>query len=187
MLEENGRAAIVLPDNVLFEGGAGETIRKKLLEETNLHTILRLPTGIFYANGVKSNVLFLEKKKNDKKPSTREIWFYDYRTNIHHTLKKQVLKYEHLIPFVECYLSKDKDKTIETWSKDNPNGRFRKYTYNEIMLREKINFDIFWLKDDNYIDLDSLPEPEILAQEIIDSLESTLHSFKEVVKSLSKA
>lgn len=83
-----------MPDNVLFEGGAGEIIRKKLLEETNLHIILRLPTGIFYANGVKSNVLFLEKKKSNKKPLTKEVWFYDYRTNIHHTLKKQVLKYE---------------------------------------------------------------------------------------------
>ena len=97
---------------------------------------------------------------------------------------------QHLIPFVECYLSKDKDKTKETWSKDNPNGRFRKYSYNEIIIRDKTNFDIFWLKDDNYIDLDSLPESEILTQEIIDSLESALesalNSFREVVKSLNK-
>lgn len=185
MLEERGRAAIVLPDNVLFEGGAGEIIRKKLLEETNLHTILRLPTGIFYANGVKSNVLFLEKKKKGKKPLTKDIWFYDYRTNIHHTLKKQVLKYENLIQFVECYLAKDRDKTGEAWGTDNPNGRFRKYSYDEIIVRDKTNFDVFWLRDDNYIDFDSLPEPEILAQEIIDSLESALNSFKEVVKSLN--
>lgn len=182
ILQDKGKAAIVLPDNVLFEGGAGETIRKKLLEETNLHTILRLPTGIFYANGVKCNVLFLEKKKS----KNRAIWFYDYRTNVHHTLKKQVLKYEHLIPFVECYHAEDKEKTNETWSEENPKGRFRKYTYDEILASEKSNFDIFWLKDDSYIDLDSLPEPEILAQEIIDSLESALHSFREVVKSLSK-
>lgn len=186
MLEENGRAAIVLPDNVLFEGGAGEVIRKKLLEETNLHTILRLPTGIFYANGVKSNVLFLEKKKANGKPLTKEIWFYDYRTNVHHTLKKQVLKYEHLIPFVECYHAKDRKNTEQTWSIENPKGRFRKYSYDEVLSRGKTNFDIFWLKDDNYIDLDNLPEPEILAQEIIDSLESTLSSFREVVKSLYK-
>ncbi|WP_423740266.1 N-6 DNA methylase [Flavobacterium columnare] len=182
ILQEEGRAAIVLPDNVLFEGGAGEIIRKELLEKTDLHTILRLPTGIFYANGVKCNVLFLEKKKS----KNREIWFFDYRTNVHHTLKKQVLKYENLIPFVECYQSKDKEKTNETWSEENPKGRFRKYTYDEILARDKTNFDIFWLKDENYIDLDSLPEPEILAQEIIDGLESALNSFREVVKSLAK-
>lgn len=182
ILQEEGRAAIVLPDNVLFEGGAGETIRKELLEKTDLHTILRLPTGIFYANGVKCNVLFLEKKKSKNKV----IWFFDYRTNVHHTLKKQVLKYENLIPFVECYQSEDKEKTNETWSEENPKGRFRKFTYDEILARDKTNFDIFWLKDENYIDLDSLPEPEILAQEIIDGLESALNSFREVVKSLAK-
>lgn len=182
ILQEKGRAAIVLPDNVLFEGGAGETIRKKLLEKTDLHTILRLPTGIFYANGVKCNVLFLEKKKS----KNRAIWFYDYRTNVHHTLKKQVLKYENLIPFVECYHAPDKEKTNETWSEENPKGRFRKYTYDEILARDKTNFDIFWLKDDSYIDLDSLPDSEILAQEILDGLDSALNSFREVVKSLSK-
>jgi len=186
MLEVGGRTAIVLPDNVLFEGGAGEVIRKKLLEETDLHTILRLPTGIFYANGVKCNVLFLEKKKTTKKHSTKEVWFFDYRTNIHHTLKKHPLQFEHLKPFVKCYHSKDRNKTDETWSEENPKGRFRKYSYSEIISRDKVNFDITWLKDDSLIDLDSLPEPEILAQEIIDSLESALNSFREVVKSLSK-
>lgn len=186
MLEENGRAAIVIPDNVLFEGGAGEIIRKKLLEETNLHTILRLPTGIFYANGVKVNVLFLEKKSVSQIPNTKEIWFYDYRTNIHHTLKKHPLQFEHLKNFVDCYKSKDKSQTSETWSEQNTNGRFRKYMYEELISRDKVNLDIAWLKDDNFIDLDSLPEPEILAQEIIDNLESALNSFREVVKSLSK-
>ncbi|MCB9207706.1 MAG: SAM-dependent DNA methyltransferase [Ignavibacteriales bacterium] len=186
MLEEKGKAAIVLPDNVLFEGGAGETIRKRLLEETNLHTILRLPTGIFYANGVKVNVLFLEKKKKSKVPNTKEIWFYDYRTNVHHTLKKYPLQYEHLVPFIKCFQADNKEKTFETWSEKNPKGRFRKYTYEELISRDKVNFDITWLKDDSFIDLDSLPEPEILAQEIIDSLESALNSFREVVKSLSK-
>jgi len=181
MLEEKGRAAIVLPDNVLFEGGAGEIIRKELLERTNLHTILRLPTGIFYANGVKVNVLFLE---NGKK--TKDIWFYDYRTNVHHTLKKHPLQYEHLKDFVDCYHAKDRNKTKETWSTENQKGRFRKYTLKEIKSRDKTNFDISWLRDDSYVDLDSLPEPEVLAQEIIDNLESALVSFKEVVKSLEK-
>lgn len=182
ILQDEGRTGIVLPDNVLFEGGAGETIRKELLEKTDLHTILRLPTGIFYANGVKCNVLFLEKKKS----TNRAIWFYDYRTNVHHTLKKQVLKYENLIPFVDCYHSPDREKSSETWSAENPQGRFRKYTYDEILARDKTNFDISWLKDDSYIDLDSLPASEILAQEILDGLDSALNSFREVVKSLSK-
>ncbi len=186
MLEDNGRAAVVVPDNVLFEGGAGEIIRKELLEKTNLHTILRLPTGIFYANGVKSNVLFFEKKKINKNPMTHEIWFYDYRTNIHHTLKKQILKYEHLIPFVECYQAKDRNKTKETWSKENLKGRFRKYSYEEISTREKYNFDLFWLKDNSYVDIDSLPEPEILAQEIIDNIESALAGLRNVLDGLNK-
>lgn len=186
MLDSDGRAAIVLPDNVLFEGGAGEIIRKKLLEETNLHTILRLPTGIFYANGVKCNVLFLEKQKAVKRPLTDEIWFYDYRTNVHHTLKKHSLQFKHLEPFVQCYHSKDREKTAETWSEKNINGRFRKYSYSELIARDKTNFDITWLKDNSLVDLDSLPEPEILAQEIVDSLESVLNSFREVVRSLSK-
>lgn len=184
ILEENGRAAIVLPDNVLFEGGAGEVIRKKILEKTNLHTVLRLPTGIFYANGVKCNVLFLEKSKEGKK-STKEVWFYDYRTNIHHTLKKHILKFEHLQPFIKCYLADDRNRTSETWSEKNLNGRFRKFSYNELIGREKINLDIIWLKDSNHIDIDSLPEPEILTQEIIDNIESVLSSLKEVQNSLN--
>lgn len=184
MLETEGRAAIVLPDNVLFEGGAGEIVRKKLLEETDLHTILRLPTGIFYANGVKVNVLFLEKRKKGVK--TKEIWFYDYRTNIHHTLKKHPLKFENLKKFVDCYKATNREQTIETWSELNPNGRFKKYTYDELILRDKLNFDVFWIKDDSFVDLDILPEPEILSQEIIDSLESALNNFREIVKSLSK-
>lgn len=181
MLKKNGRAAIVLPDNVLFEGGAGEIIRKELLEKTNLHTILRLPTGIFYANGVKVNVLFLE---NGKK--TEEIWFYDYRTNIHHTLKKYPLQFRHLKSFVECHNSKDRRKTQETWSSKNINGRFRKYELKDILKRDKTNLNITWLKDNSYVDLDSLPDPEILAQDIIDNLESALASFREVVKKLEK-
>ncbi|MDQ6471413.1 class I SAM-dependent DNA methyltransferase [Flavobacterium sp. LHD-80] len=187
MLDVDGRAAIVLPDNVLFEGGAGEIIRKKILEETNLHTILRLPTGIFYANGVKVNVLFLEKKKITSMPSTKEVWFYDYRTNVHHTLKKHPLQFEHLSSFIGCYKAKDRNSSNDTWSLKNLTGRFKKYTYDELIARDKVNFDITWLKDDSYIDLESLPEPEVIAQEIIDSLESALNSFREVVKSLSKA
>lgn len=182
MLKENGRAAIVLPDNVLFEGGAGETVRQKLLEETKLHTILRLPTGLFYAIGVKVNVLFL-----DKGQSTSEgIWFYDYRTNVHHTQKKRPLQYEDLKPFVDCYNSEIRSSAPDTWSPSNLNGRWRHFSMSEIREREKLNLDITWLRDANQIDLDLLPEPEILAQGIVDNLESALNNFKDVVKTLNR-
>ena len=180
MLNENGRAAVVLPDNVLFEGGAGETIRKKLLEETNLHTILRLPTGIFYAQGVKANVLFFEKKPKTDDSVTKEIWFYDYRTNIRHTPKKNPLRSEHLKDFVECYQPDNISKRVETWSTSNENGRWKKFTYDEIISRDKTNLDIFWLKDDNLIDLDNLPEPDALIDEIIENIQSALDSFKTI-------
>jgi len=182
LLDVNGRAAVVLPDNVLFEGGAGEIIRKELLEKTNLHTILRLPTGIFYANGVQCNVLFFEK---DFQKKSDEIWFYDYRTNIHHTLKNQILRYEHLESFVNCYHAKDRNLTNETWNIKNSSGRFRKYKLEEIYSRDKTNFDIFWLKDNNLVDIENLADPEILVLEIISNLESALASFKEVSNSLS--
>lgn len=180
MLEENGRAAVVLPDNVLFEGGAGETIRKKLLYDTNLHTILRLPTGIFYAQGVKANVLFFDKTNKTDKPGTEFIWVYDYRTNIRHTPKKNPLKYEHLEEFVKCFSVDDLGNREESWNEENDIGRWRKYPYEEIINRDKTNFDIFWLKDDSFIDLENLPEPDDLALEIVENIEAALESFKEI-------
>ncbi|QEH42857.1 class I SAM-dependent DNA methyltransferase [Chitinophaga sp. XS-30] len=186
MLEENGRAAVVLPDNVLFEGGAGETIRKKILEELNLHTILRLPTGIFYAQGVKSNVLFFEKKKPAKAKGTKEIWFYDYRTNIHHTPKTNPITFADLKDFVQCYNVYDKNKRKETWAKDNQQGRWKKFTYNEILERDKTNLDIFWLKDDNLIELDNLPDSEVLIDDIIENIESALANFKTIRDTISE-
>ncbi|MGZ6517739.1 MAG: type I restriction-modification system subunit M [Bacteroidia bacterium] len=185
MLQETGRAAVVLPDNVLFEGGAGETIRKKLLEEVDLHTILRLPTGIFYAQGVKANVLFFEKKKKSKSPLTQEIWFYDYRTNVHHTPKKNPLQFENLKDFVACYASGNLKKRKETWSEKNLEGRWRKYSYEEIVARDKTNLDIFWLKDDNLIDMDNLPDPDDLITEIIENIESALQNFKTIRDALN--
>lgn len=185
MLEEDGRAAVVLPDNVLFEGGAGETIRKRLLEDVNLHTILRLPTGIFYAQGVKSNVLFFEKKGTTKRIGTKEIWFYDYRTNVHHTPKNNPITFEHLKDFVTCYCPGAEKKRKEMWNEKNQIGRWRKYTYDEIVERDKINLDIFWMKDDNLIDLDNLPEPDILINDIIENIESALANFKTIRDSIS--
>ncbi len=151
-----------------------------LMERTDLHTILRLPTGIFYAHGVKANVIFFDTKPVSESIMTKEVWFYDYRTNISHTLKKNPLKYENLKDFVECFNSKNRIKRKETWSNQNPEGRWRKYTYNEIISRDKTSLDIFWLRDDNMLDLENLPEPDILAQEIIENIEAALDSFREV-------
>lgn len=184
MLKADGQAAIVLPDNVLFEGGAGETIRKKLLEKTDLHTILRLPTGIFYANGVKANVIFFDNKPTRKEPWTKDVWIYDYRTNIHHTKKKNPMKFEDLSDFLECYKSGKREDRIETYSAENPDGRWRKYSYEEIIARDKTSLDILWLKDDALSDLDNLPEPDELAIDIIENIEAALLSFREVVSEL---
>lgn len=186
MLKTTGQAAVVLPDNVLFEGGAGETIRKKLLETTDLHTILRLPTGIFYANGVKANVLFWDGKPASKNPWTKEVWVYDYRTNIHHTLKKNPLKLEDLQDFIACYNPSNRHKRKETWSDSNPDGRFRKFSYDEIIARDKTSLDITWIKDKSLADLDNLPDPDELALDIVENLEAGLESFRTIIASLKK-
>lgn len=144
MLKNGGRAAVVLPDNVLFEAGAGEIIRKKLLNDFNLHTILRLPTGIFYANGVKANVLFFTKGEK-----TKDLWIYDYRTGVKHTLATNPLKREHLDDFVACYNADNIAARKETWSEENPNGRWKKFTYAELISRTNTGLDITWIKDDD--------------------------------------
>ena len=175
-------AAVVVPDNVLFEGGAGETVRKKLLETTDLHTILRLPTGIFYANGVKANVIFFDNKPASKTPWTKEIWVYDYRTNVHHTLKKNPLKLDDLKDFISCYNAVNRFKRKETYNAEtNPEGKWRKFNYDEIIARDKTSLDISWIKDKSLADLDNLPEPEVIALDIIDNMESALDSFREIM------
>lgn len=185
MLNTTGQAAVVLPDNVLFEGGVGETVRKKLLDTTNLHTILRLPTGIFYANGVKANVLFFDGKPSSKEPWTKEVWVYDYRTNIHHTLKKNPLKLENLRDFINLYQSENINKRTETYnSETNPEGRWRKFKYDEIIARDKTSLDITWLKDKSLADLDNLPDPDVLANDIIENIEAGLDSFRAIINSL---
>lgn len=185
MLKSTGRAAVVVLDNVLFEGGAGETVRKKLMETTELHTILRLPTGIFYANGVKANVLFFDNHPAQKEPWTKEVWIYDYRTNIHHTLKKKPLRFEDLREFIDCYNPKNRHDRKESWNAEtNPEGRWRKYSYSNIIARDKTSLDIFWLKDKSLSDLDNLPDPEDLATEIIENIEAGLNSFRQIAASL---
>jgi type I restriction enzyme M protein len=186
MLKTTGKAAVVVPDNVLFEGGAGEIVRKKLLETTDLHTILRLPTGIFYAQGVKANVLFFDNKPASKDPWTQDVWIYDYRTNIRHTLKKSPLKFDDLQDFIKCYNPENRHKRKETWHPEkNPEGRWRKFTYEEIIARDKTSLDITWLKDKSLADLDNLPDPDVLANDIIENLEAGIESFKVIMEKLN--
>jgi type I restriction enzyme M protein len=185
MLKTTGRAAVVLPDNVLFEGGAGETVRRKLMETTELHTILRLPTGIFYAQGVKANVLFFDNRAASKDPQTKEVWYYDYRTNIHHTLKRNPLRLENLREFIECYNAANRHKRQATWhAEQNPEGRWRSYGYAELLTRDKTSLDLFWLKDKDLTDPADLPDPTDLAEEIADSLAAGLASFRAVAAAL---
>ena len=178
LLEIDGRAAVVLPDNVLFEGGAGETIRRRLLKQYDLHTLLRLPTGIFYAGGVKANVLFFERKRAREEPWTQKLWVYDFRTNQHFTLKQNPLRREHLQDFVDCYLpGKDRAERVET-------ERFRAFSYDELIARDKVNLDITWLKDASLEDADSLLPPEVIAQEIVDDLQAALAEFAAIAEAL---
>ena len=184
LLAINGRAAVVLPDNVLFEGGAGETVRRKLMDECELHTVLRLPTGIFYAQGVKANVLFFDRRPARETPWTREVWFYDLRTNKHFTLKQNRLTRADLDEFVECYRPGDRHNRTPLWSEKNPDGRWRRYTHDEIVNRDKASLDIFWLRDDSLEDSNSLPDPHILAAEIAEDLEAALDQIKDILGDL---
>ncbi|MGB5687387.1 MAG: N-6 DNA methylase, partial [Candidatus Electrothrix sp.] len=156
----------------------------ELLRTTDLHTILRLPTGIFYRQGVKANVLFFDNQPASPEPWTREVWIYDYRTNIHHTLKKKTMRLADLQDFITCYHPGNRHDRQETWSEDNPEGRWRKFSFEEIVARDKTNLDIFWLKDQSLADLDNLPDPDILASEIIETIEAGLASFKAVMETV---
>jgi len=180
MLKVNGKAAVVVPDNVMFEGGAGETIRKTLLERTNVHTLLRLPTGIFYANGVKANVIFFDAKPASKTAWTKQLWVYDFRTNVHKTLKQNRLTKNDFAEFIELYKAGDLSQRQATWSSESLDGRWRAYDYAELIARDKTNLDIFWLKDKTLEDSENLPAPEVLAAEIVEQLEAALTEFKEV-------
>jgi type I restriction enzyme M protein len=173
ILDTNGRAAVVLPDNVLFEGGAGETIRRKLLTDFDLHTMLRLPTGIFYAQGVKANVLFFDKKvARPGQPWTERLWVYDLRTNKHFTLKQNPLRRADLDDFVTAYQPGGRGQREE-------GERWKSFSYDEIMARDKANLDITWLRDESLEDLDNLPSPDVLAREIVEDLAAALRSSKQ--------
>ena len=168
---------MVLPDNVLFEGGAGETIRRELLKQADVHTLLRLPTGIFYAQGVKANVLFFDRKPAQETPWTKQLWIYDLRTNLHFTLKENTLKRSDLDDFVACYNQKDRSARTES-------ERFKSFSYDELIKRDKLNLDIFWLKDEALEESANLPAPEIIAAEITADLEAALEQFATIAEDL---
>ena len=187
LLQINGRAAVVVPDNVLFEGGAGETVRRKLLHECDVHTLLRLPTGVFYAQGVKANVLFFEKRPGSETPWTKTLWIYDLRTNKHFTLKTNPLQRSDLDEFVACYNPANRHERRATWSEQSPNGRWRVYGYDELVARDKASLDIFWLKDESLADSANLPDPDVIADEIIEDLRAALEEFEELQAGLRRA
>jgi type I restriction enzyme M protein len=179
MLKTNGRAAIVVPDNVLFEGGAGETVRRNLLQSCDVHTLLRLPTGVFYAQGVKANVLFFDRRPARENPWTERLWIYDLRTNKHFTLKTNPLKEADLEDFLRCYNPEKRRERTET-------ERFHAFSYDELVKRDKASLDIFWLKDESLEDSENLPEPEVLAAEIVESLETALQEFRAIYEELGE-
>ena len=181
LLQTDGRAAVVVPDNVLFEKNAGETIRRKLMETMDLHTILRLPTGIFYAQGVRANVLFFDARPASKTVQTKEVWVYDYRTNVHHTLKTNPLKESDLDDFVRCYNPENRHKRQETWSESNPDGRWRRFTYDEIVKREGANLDFKWIKEQT----DSVED--VTLGELLDDLKTQRNVYMEAVAGLEAA
>jgi type I restriction enzyme M protein len=184
ILRVHGKAAVVVPDNVLFEGGAGETVRRKLLHECDVHTLLRLPTGIFYAQGVKANVLFFDRKTSGEQAQTSALWIYDLRTNMEFTLKQNPLTRQDLDEFVSCYHPENRHERTPIWSPENPDGRWRCFTIDELMARDKVNLDIFWLRDQSLEDSANLPDPDVLAEEIVEDLRAALAQFEEIVADL---
>jgi type I restriction enzyme M protein len=186
LLHIPGRAAVVVPDNVLFEGGAGETVRRKLLHDFDVHTLLRLPTGIFYAQGVKANVLFFDRKPASATPWTKDLWIYDLRTNINFTLKTNPLRRADLDEFVACFHPANRHDRQETWSDETPDGRWRRYPYDELIARDKASLDIFWLRDASLEDGSNLPAPDILAAEIVEDLRAALEEFELISADLER-
>jgi type I restriction enzyme M protein len=179
VLKQHGKSAIVVPDNVLFEGGAGETVRRKLLHDADVHTLLRLPTGVFYAQGVKANVLFFDRKPASETSWTKDLWIYDLRTNMHFTLKESPLQRKDLDDFVKCFNTSNRHKRKES-------ERFKRFTYEELLKRDKANLDIFWLKDDSLEDSANLPAPEVIAAEIVEDLQAALEQFAAIAEDLGE-
>ena len=154
LLKIGGTAAVVVPDNVLFEAGAGETIRQRLLRDCEVHTLLRLPTGIFYAQGVKANVVFFTRREGSQRPWTQELWVYDLRTDKRFTLKQNPLTRADLDDFADCYKPGRRHQR-------QPAERFRRYTYDELTARDKTSLDVFWLRDSGLDDTGDLPDASV--------------------------
>lgn len=186
LLKVGGRAAVVLPDNVLFEGGPGQKIREQLMRQCDVHTLLRLPTGIFYKPGVKANVLFFDRRPPREEPWTSRLWVYDLRTNMHFTQKKNSVTREDFDEFVKVYKPGAIGERRQTWSEKNPDGRWRKFEYDELAKRDKLNLDLFWIKDESLEDSDSLPDPDVLAAEIVEDLQDALEQFAAVAAALGE-
>jgi type I restriction enzyme M protein len=188
LLKIGGRAAVVVPDNVLFEGGAGEIVRRKLLHECDVHTVLRLPTGIFYAQGVKANVLFFDRRAASSSPQTSKLWVYDLRTNQHFTLKTNPLQRADLDEFIACFNPANRHDRTATWDENkNPTGRWRSYPLAELVARDKASLDVFWLKDEALEASANLPAPDVIAAEIVEDLRAALAGFEELEASLRPA
>jgi type I restriction enzyme M protein len=178
LLKVNGRAAVIVPDNVLFEGGAGETIRRNLLQKCDVHTLLRLPTGIFYAQGVKANVLFFDKKTASPNAWTERLWIYDLRTNQNFTLRTNPLQLGHLQDFITCYHAENRHLRQES-------ERFRSFSYEELLKRDKLSLDLFWLRDKSLEDANELPPPDVIIASIIEGLQATIEQLSSIVEDLN--
>lgn len=177
LLAPGGRAAIVVPDNVLFEG---ETVRRRLLRDFDVHTLLRLPTGIFYAGGVKANVLFFDRplRAQEGQVRTQTLWVYDFRTAQHFTLKQRPLRDEHLVPVLDAYRpGADRAEREEC-------ERWKPFHYSDLAARDKANLDITWLKDPGLADADDGVPPEVIAREIVQDLQAALLEFEAVATAL---
>ena len=186
LLKINGRAGIVVPDNVLFEGGAGETIRRKLLHECDVHTLLRLPTGLFYAQGVKANVLFFDKKPASETPWTKKLWIYDLRTNKDFHAQDRSAQARRPGRVRKVLQPVNRHERKSTWTEKKPDGRWRSYVYDELVARDKASLDIFGVKDDSLEDSANLSAPDVIAQEIVDDLEAALEQFMQIEEDLGR-
>jgi type I restriction enzyme M protein len=185
LLKVGGRAAVVVPDNVLFEGGPGQKIRQQLLQQCDVHTLLRLPTGILYKPGVKANVIFFDRKAPQEKAWTSKLWVYDFRTNKHFTPKQNTLRRAEFEEFISLFKPGAIHRRKPTWAEDKPDGRWRCFDYNELLKRDKLSFDLFWIKDDSVEDSSTLPDPDVLAQEIVEDLEDALEQFRSIAATLT--
>lgn len=170
MLKKSGRAAIVVPDNVLFESGAGEKIRRELLKRADVHTLLRLPPGIWYSAGVKANVLFFDKKPSRKK----ELWIYDLRTDKNFTLRQNPITSDDLKDFVKCYCPNTRQRRKES-------KRFKRYCHADILATDRANLDLLWLSNDSNGDPNNLPSHDVLAAEVIALLKEAVGEFEAAV------